>query len=165
METQKYISLGKHIIRFGGQSHWSTADAKDVEVHVVVDYVDDPENDYESASVLAMYETDQWNAFEDGDIYTDAIFKEQVRAIVTEAGYSNQFGYSESGMQSEKYVHFDLAVNDKLKADESNCVIDWEGINAEIEAAQLERELRVLDMRRNEAYKKLCELKKKYHIK
>lgn len=165
MENQKYITLGKHTVRFGGESRYSDEPAQDIDVHVVVDYVNDTENDYESASVMALFNEDDWNIYEKGDIYTDPMFKEGVRAIVTEAGYSNSFGYSESGMQHTFYTHFDLAVNDKLREDEGNCDFDWMTLHEKNEIIELEMEIKGLDRERKRKHERLCVLKKKHNIK
>lgn len=167
METQKYISLGNHIVRFGGESKCSDSPAQDVEVHVVIDHVKDTEHDYECAYVMAGFGDAQWDTFTQGDIYTDPTFKEGIKAIVKEAGYLNfdeMFGYSESGMQHEFYAHFDLAVNDKLKEAENNFFFDWQKLHEVTEAKELTRELERLDQEREVKTKRLCELKKKYNI-
>jgi hypothetical protein len=138
MEQQKYISLGKHIIRFGGNSTWSNlTEPKDVEVHVVIDYVIDADEDYESTSILALFEEDQWSTIKNGDIYTDPSFKESIKAVITEHGYSDSLGYSESGMQHECYVHFDLSANDKLKNEKGNYEVDWEALHEKAELINL----------------------------
>ena len=53
MEVQVYHNLGKHIIRFGGQSSWSNVtQAQDVEVEIIVDYVGRFENLEEDFNVI-----------------------------------------------------------------------------------------------------------------
>ena len=87
MEVQVYHNLGKHIIRFGGQSSWSNVtQAQDVEVEIIVDYVRVPEDDYDCASVIALFDNEEWDTSELGDIYTDSMFKEGVRAVIVENG-------------------------------------------------------------------------------
>lgn len=160
--NQKYISLGRFVINFGGKSRWSNvSEPKLVEVHVVIDCIIDEENDYHHASVLAFFEADQWVVEGNGHIYTDKTFKEELRDILVAHGYSDDLGYSESGMQCETYVHFDFAINDKLEAEEGNYIVDWEDLNEKQELADLRRDIKILVREVKEKIAQRKELEKK----
>lgn len=106
-----------------GDGYWSNVERavriKSISIGVHMD----PE-EYGSCSDLQVYfYEDDWNCVEDGLIYTDKLFIEQLRTIMQfEFGLdytiAEDIEYSEQGMQDDDYVSLDAyALADWIRAE------------------------------------------------
>lgn len=88
-----------------GDGYWSNV-SKDVEVtDMQLGYVDE---DKEFGELRVYFNTDTWNVNEDGLIYTDSKFKQDLMQFVKQQGLVVDLCYSEQGMQGDNYVSLDV---------------------------------------------------------
>ena len=92
-----------------GNGYWSNK-AKAVDVTKLDLQYCNPEKDF---GELCVYFTDaSWNTATDGLIYTDKLFRTELRTYLLSLGFTeaevNDISYSEQGMQTEEYVSFDV---------------------------------------------------------
>jgi len=88
-----------------GNGLWSTAQ-KTVEItDMQLGFVDE---DKEYGELCVYFNTDTWNVNEDGLIYTDPLFKQQLMTFVKQHGLVVDLCYSEQGMQGDNYVSLDV---------------------------------------------------------
>ena len=97
-----------HILATAGDGYWSGV-AKPVKVtHVEVPYV----NDERTFGELRVYfDTATWNIQQDGLIYTDGRFLDELRDALANEGFVGTVDYSEQGMQGDDYVSLDISEN------------------------------------------------------
>ena len=92
-----------------GRGYWSNkATAVDI-TKLDLQYI----NNERSFGELCVYFTrDSWDTATDGLIYTDKLFKQELRAYLQTIGFAeaeaNDVSYSEQGMQTEEYVSCDV---------------------------------------------------------
>lgn len=92
-----------------GNGYWSNV-AKAVGVTAMcLGYVDE---DGEFGELRVYFNTDTWKTTADGLIYTDKLFKQELRAWLSELGFNakavDDVSYSEQGMQGRNYVSLDV---------------------------------------------------------
>lgn len=89
-----------------GTGYWSTA-VKAVRVtELRVNYINKA---HDFGELCVLFNTDDWCAVKDGLIYTDSLFLQELRHLITEMGYAgDDVGYSEQGMQGDNYVSCDV---------------------------------------------------------
>jgi hypothetical protein len=92
-----------------GRGYWSrTAKAVDV-TKLDLQYIND-EKDF--GELCVYFTADSWDVNTMGLIYTDKLFKEELRAYLQTLGFTaeeaNDVEYSEQGMQSDNYVSCDV---------------------------------------------------------
>jgi hypothetical protein len=68
-------------------------------------YVND---ELDFGELRVYFNTDTWNVYTDGLIYTDSLFKIDLMQFVTEHGLVVDLCYSEQGMQGDDYVSLDV---------------------------------------------------------
>ena len=91
-----------------GNGYWSTV-AKAVEItDMRLGYVAD---DKEFGELRVYFNTDTWNVEQDGLIYTDSLFKQDLMAFITAHGLVVDLCYSEQGMQGDNYVSLDVGAD------------------------------------------------------
>lgn len=92
-----------------GTGHWSDA-AKSVKVtDISVPYIDDVRD---FGELRVHFDTESWDVDEDGLIYTDEQFLNELLAALKDEGFDvSDIGYSEQGMQGDDYVSLDVGPN------------------------------------------------------
>jgi len=92
-----------------GDSYWSTWQGV---VHGVLEF--SLHQGSQGGYANAKFHLDTWSADEDGLIYTDSLFLEDIQKNLKAVGFKhyNEISYSEQGMQGAKFV--DLDCTDKL---------------------------------------------------
>ena len=97
------------ILNTNGNGLWT-----DVERAVrIVDMVLDKGTEYEDDKTIfgefrVYFDTDTWNTYEDGLIYTDKGFLRELREFLNAHGLpGDDVSYSEQGMQGDDYVSLD----------------------------------------------------------
>jgi hypothetical protein len=97
--------MQKVIFNTKGDGYWSNV-AKAVEItDMQLGYVDD-EGDF--GELRVYFNTDTWNVEQDGLIYTDGQFAEDLANFLVAHGLSASAEYSEQGMQGDNYVSLDV---------------------------------------------------------
>jgi hypothetical protein len=97
--------MQKVIFNTKGDGYWSNT-AKAVEiVDMRLGYVSD-EGDF--GELCVYFNTDTWNVEQDGLIYTDGQFAEDLANFLVAQGLSASVSYSEQGMQGDNYVSLDV---------------------------------------------------------
>lgn len=91
------------VINTTGDGHWSGV-AKAVKV-TGLELVCYDGNDY--GELRVYFDTRGWNIREHGLIYTDSGFRNALAKKLVAMGLSDEFYYSEQGMQGDDYVSFD----------------------------------------------------------
>lgn len=72
-----------------------------------VPYIDLENNHGE---LRVYFDTKTWRVNEDGLIYSDSLFKKELRTALNAAGFdASDVHYSEAGMQGDDYVSFDIS--------------------------------------------------------
>jgi len=97
---------------FGAKSLWSNVPARKVRIkEIKIEIVDDVM--YGRWAFLEVhFDENDWDVRKDGLIYTDRVFEEDViNYLDDEYGLVDEMGYSEQGMQGDKYVHFDIKID------------------------------------------------------
>lgn len=65
--------------------------------------------DEDFGELRVQFDTSTWDTNEDGLIYTDPLFLEQLKEALNEAGlWADDVDYSEQGMQGDDYVSLDV---------------------------------------------------------
>lgn len=93
----------------GGDGYWSNV-KKNVTITLldlsIPNYPDDPN---EWLELMAYFDNNDWNVYKDGLIYTDMAFFKQFLDELDKLGIdTSELNYSEQGMQSDKYISFDI---------------------------------------------------------
>ena len=97
--------MEKVIFNTSGDGYWSDV-AKPVEiVDMRLGYVSD-EGDF--GELCVYFNTDTWDVEQDGLIYTDSQFYEDLQEFIKQQGLVVDLCYSEQGMQGEDYVSLDV---------------------------------------------------------
>lgn len=87
-----------------GDGYWSSI-VKKVNVVAIEIYA----NEDKTFGELCVYFDDTWNIQQDGLIYTDSLFMEQLQDKLSELGLAgDDVSYSEQGMQGDDYVSCDV---------------------------------------------------------
>ena len=72
-------------------------------------------NERDFGELCVHFNTQDWDVDTDGLIYTDPLFKAELRAYLQTLGFTaeeaNDVEYSEAGMQCEHYVSCDVGLN------------------------------------------------------
>jgi N-dimethylarginine dimethylaminohydrolase len=89
-----------------GDGYWSNK-AKAVEVtRLVLTYTND---ELDFGELCVYFNTATWDVDKDGLIYTDSLFKEELRELLGDLGFdASDVDYSEQGMQGDNYVSLDV---------------------------------------------------------
>lgn len=97
------------VLHTDGSGYWSEVAAAVKITKLTVPYIDDEE---EFGELCIYFDKKTWNCNEQGLIYTDRLFMQELRAALTAAGMSEaaaaDVDYSEQGMQEDKYVSCDV---------------------------------------------------------
>ena len=110
-----------------GRGYWSNI-AKAVQITALtVPYINEDED---FGELCVHFNTDSWKPSEDGLIYTDKLFEQELLAYLESIGLgSADVGYSEQGMQGDNYVSLDV---------EEEFLAKWKAKYPEAYAATLE---------------------------
>ena len=93
------------IFNTAGDGYWSNV-AKAVRiVDMRMGYVSD-DNDF--GELCVYFNTQDWDVNNDGLIYTDKQFLDELKAFLKQHGLTTDVEYSEQGMQGDNYVSFDV---------------------------------------------------------
>ena len=84
-----------------GKGLWSNVSKEVVTVGFSMPYINES---VDFGELRIYFDTDSWNVDEDGLIYTDPLFLENIR----EAFGTDDIHYSEQGMQGDNFVSFDI---------------------------------------------------------
>lgn len=92
-----------------GNGYWSNV-AKAVDItQLRMQYIN-PEKDF--GELCVHFNTEQWDVERDGLIYTDKLFKQELREYLVTLGFTAteaaDVDYSEQGMQERNYVSCDV---------------------------------------------------------
>jgi hypothetical protein len=94
-----------HILNTAGDGLWSGV-AKPVKVtHIELAYINDGRD---FGELRVHFDTSTWNIDEDGLIYTDSQFLEELCDTLEDLGIHSKVDYSEQGMQEADYVSLDV---------------------------------------------------------
>jgi hypothetical protein len=96
-KEQKMIKLNRKLA-VGGDGDWSEKEAI-----VTITGID-----YNGHTVDLFFDTNDWDTYEDGLIYTDSVFFKEACALFNNLGLSDDIYYSEQGMQGDDYVNLDV---------------------------------------------------------
>jgi hypothetical protein len=92
-----------------GLGYWSNK-AKAVDITQLRLQYCNPEKDF--GELCVHFAPTSWDTATDGLIYTDKLFRTELRAYLQTIGFTaeeaNDVSYSEQGMQDEEYVSFDV---------------------------------------------------------
>ena len=89
-----------------GDGWWSRKAAAVRITELRVPYIDE---EMEFGELRVFFNRADWSCYEDGDIYTDTLFKKELKEFLTSKGFdASDVGYSEQGMQGDMYVSFDV---------------------------------------------------------
>jgi hypothetical protein len=95
-----------------GDGLWSTKATAVSITSLDLQYIND-ERDF--GELCVHFNTNDWDVDTDGLIYTDKLFKAELRAYLQTLGFTaeeaNDVEYSEAGMQCEHYVSCDVGVD------------------------------------------------------
>ncbi len=96
----------KDVLTTCGDGYWSDV-SKSVRVtDIALSYIND-ESDF--GELRVYFNTDDWDVREDGLIYTDSMFMEELRVMLDGMGLAGaDVDYSEQGMQGDNYVSCDV---------------------------------------------------------
>jgi hypothetical protein len=104
MNTKQF----NHVLATAGDGLWSGV-AKSVKVILIeVPYIN---NERTFGELRVYFDTDTWNIQQDGLIYTDSRFLDELRGALADLGLTGTVDYSEQGMQGEDYVSLDVGEN------------------------------------------------------
>lgn len=94
------------LISTDGTGIWSKTVADVKVVGLEVTYTND---DLTFGSLNVYFDTESWDVNDEGLIYTDSGFLDNLQNILTKIGLNaDGIGYSEAGMQGRNYVNFDV---------------------------------------------------------
>ena len=95
-----------------GDGLWSTRHAAVSITSLDLQYINE-ERDF--GELCVHFNTNDWDVDVDGLIYTDKLFKAELRTYLVSLGFTlaeaNDVEYSEAGMQCEHYVSFDVGAD------------------------------------------------------
>jgi hypothetical protein len=90
-------------------------------------------NERDFGELCIHFNTNDWDVDTDGLIYTDPLFKTELRAYLQTLGFTaeeaNDVDYSEAGMQSDNYVSCDVGldfINGLTRLDPAHVNAVWE---------------------------------------
>jgi hypothetical protein len=90
-------------------------------------------NERDFGELCIHFNTNDWDVDTDGLIYTDPLFKAELRAYLQTLGFTleeaNDVDYSEQGMQTENYVSCDVGldfINGLTRLDPQHVNAVWE---------------------------------------
>jgi len=97
--------MQKVIFNTSGDGYWSNVQ-KAVEItDMRLGFVSE---DKEYGELRVFFNTDTWDVYKDGLIYTDKQFKIDLMQFITEHGLVVDLCYSEQGMQGDDFVSLDV---------------------------------------------------------
>jgi hypothetical protein len=95
-----------------GTGYWSNKATAVGITSLDLQYIND-ERDF--GELCVHFNTSDWDVNVDGLIYTDPLFKEELRVYLLTLGFTleeaNDVSYSEQGMQTENYVSCDVGLD------------------------------------------------------
>jgi hypothetical protein len=99
----------KAVIKTSGKGLWSDA-VKDVKLlGMDIPYTDDNDS---FGELRVYFDTNTWNTFDDGLIYTDEKFLNELRIFLCVLGFpGSDVNYSEQGMQGRDFISLDVGVS------------------------------------------------------
>lgn len=112
----KSFPVNQLVVTSGG-GLWSNVISKVLVTNIDIMYynqddLDDDDNKSASKflSIDVYFDTSTWDTYNNGLIYTDAGFRNEINDILIAALNTKDFilSYSEQGMQGQDYVNFDL---------------------------------------------------------
>lgn len=94
------------VLHTEGDGYWSSVKKPVVVTRISLPYVNDEDN---FGELRVYFDTASWNVSNDGLIYTDSRFLDELRGVLSKAGYAGHDpDYSEQGMQGRNYVSLDV---------------------------------------------------------
>lgn len=90
-----------------GDGYWSPVAKSVVVTDLQLGYVSD---DKDFGELCVYFDTNTWNVYEDGLIYTDSLFLDELNAFLLSQGLPAA-NYSEQGMQGDNYVSLDVGAD------------------------------------------------------
>lgn len=97
------------VIPTNGQGLWSDVTKIVKTTNVELAYLNE-ENDF--GELRVYFDTDTWDTNNDGLIYTDPLFLDELKLLLISEGFDcTDISYSEQGMQGDNYVSFDVGYN------------------------------------------------------
>lgn len=118
MQKQMYVFLNTD-----GTGYWSDVAKKVLVEYIALNYEDD---DGDFGELCVKFNTQTWDVEQDGLIYTDKLFMQELKNALMQNGFSkaaaDDVSYSEQGMQGKNYVSCDVG-GDFIKAFKTNAVL------------------------------------------
>lgn len=94
------------ILHTAGDGYWSNVSKAVRITGIDLGYVN---ADADFGELRVYFDTETWDIDEDGLIYTDNRFLNELRSFLEAQGYNQEdINYSEQGMQSDEYVSLDI---------------------------------------------------------
>ena len=89
-----------------GGGYWSnTKDAEEITA-LLLSYTND---ELDFGELRVFFNTNTWDTYKDGLIYTDKQFMRELKELLTSMGFdASDVSYSEQGMQGDTYVSCDV---------------------------------------------------------
>ena len=92
-----------------GNGYWSSTKAAVEITALQLAYTND---ELDFGELRVFFNTNTWDTYKDGLIYTDKLFLQELRAYLQTIGFSEaeamDVSYSEQGMQTDNYVSLDV---------------------------------------------------------
>ena len=118
MQKQMYTFL-----QTAGDGYWSNKKTAVLVEYIALNYCDEEDS---FGELCVKFNTNTWDVEQDGLIYTDSLFMQQLKAALVHNGFSKQaaedVSYSEQGMQGINYVSCDVG-SDFIKAFNTNTML------------------------------------------
>jgi len=93
-------------LQTAGDGYWSRKQTAVEITHLQLAYTND---ELDFGELRVRFNTNTWDVNKDGLIYTDSLFLEQLKDLLTSKGIdASDVSYSEQGMQGDNYVSLDV---------------------------------------------------------
>ncbi len=93
-------------LQTAGNGYWSNVQRSVEITHLQLAYTND---ELDFGELRVRFNTNTWDVNQHGLIYTDSLFLEQLKDLITAKGFdASDVTYSEQGMQGDNYVSCDV---------------------------------------------------------
>jgi hypothetical protein len=102
---EKKMLLVAKTLNTSGNGLWSNVSKPIPVTGLELDYINDDED---FGELKVYFDTGAWNVNQDGLIYTDRLFLEELLSMLSALKLGTDVSYSEQGMQGDNYVSLDV---------------------------------------------------------
>jgi len=104
--TVRETNVKNQVLNTSGDGLWSDHARAVTVTGMDVPYVND---EHTFGELRVYFDTDSWDVYEHGLIYTDTGFEAELIQLLTAQGFdASDVSYSEQGMQGDRYVSLDV---------------------------------------------------------